>query len=123
MGDLLQLDRVVGLGLALDGLVPGVRDEDVGGEEVGLLVEVLLLLCQHFPRGLEPPALHILIDVVSRRGFLEAYKRVDVLALGVIDAGDKARESTELKGPIGEGDLLAPSSTGAGGWAPCSGTC
>ena len=29
-----------------------------------------------------------------------------MLALGVIDAGDKARESTELKGPIGEGDLL-----------------
>ena len=29
-----------------------------------------------------------------------------MLALGVVDAGDEARESTELKGPIGEGDLL-----------------
>ena len=29
-----------------------------------------------------------------------------MLALGVVDAGDEARESAELKGPIGEGDLL-----------------
>ena len=94
----------------LDGLVPGVRGDDVGGEEVGLLVEVLLLLRQHFPRGLEPVAPISLIDVVSRRGFLEAYERVDVLALGVVDAGDEARESTELKGPIGVGDLLSVSS-------------
>ena len=26
-----------------------------------------------------------------------------MLALGVVDAGDESRESTELKGPLGEG--------------------
>ena len=69
-------------------------------------MEVLLLLRQHFPRGLEPVASRSLVDVVFRRCFLEAYKRIDMLALGVVDAGDEAREATELKGPIGEGDLL-----------------
>ena len=60
---LLQLDRVVGLAMMLDGLVPGVRDDDVGGEEVGLLVVAPLELRHHFPLGLEPHAPRSLVDV------------------------------------------------------------
>ena len=67
---------------------------------------VPLELRHHFPLGLEPHASRSLVDVVSGRGFLEAYERIDMLALGVVDAGDEAWETTELKGPIGEGDLL-----------------
>ena len=51
--------------MMLDGLVLGVTDDDVGGEEVGLIVVVPLELRHHFPLGLEPPhTSRFLVDVV-----------------------------------------------------------
>lgn len=47
------------------------------------------------------------VDVVRRRSLLKAYQRVDMLALGVVDARNQPWESPRsLYGPIRVGDLL-----------------